>query len=72
MKCPCKGCERAGCGEYHEHCEQYQEWKKEHEVKKKWLRDQAPFTSEGALKGHRERIRKIQRGQLKSRTKNYD
>jgi hypothetical protein len=71
MKCPCKGCtdRTVTC---HGVCKRYEEWKKEHEIKKKWLRDQAPYTSEGALKGHRERIRKIQRGQLKSRTKNYD
>ena len=26
MICPCKGCEKAGCGEYHDQCERYQSW----------------------------------------------
>lgn len=24
---PCMGCENAGCGSYHDHCQKYQEWK---------------------------------------------
>ena len=26
MICPCKGCEKAGCGAYHDKCEDYKEW----------------------------------------------
>ena len=26
MKCPCRGCENAGCGAYHDSCEEYQKW----------------------------------------------
>ena len=28
MKCPCKSCEKAGCGSFHDECERYAEWKK--------------------------------------------
>lgn len=71
MKNPCKGCfdRTITC---HGVCRRYQDWTQEHEKEKKWRREQMPFTSERALKGQRERIRKIQRGQIKSRAKNYD
>ncbi|MBQ1779299.1 MAG: hypothetical protein IIZ93_14185 [Acidaminococcaceae bacterium] len=26
MKCPCKGCEKVGCGSFHDRCEAYQAW----------------------------------------------
>ena len=26
-ECPCKDCERKGCGVYHDNCEKYQSWK---------------------------------------------
>lgn len=29
MKCPCKGCENAGCGVHHDSCEPYLEWQAE-------------------------------------------
>lgn len=29
--CPCKGCEKAGCGSYHDECEKFQAWKAEKE-----------------------------------------
>ena len=28
MICPCKGCEKAGCGSYHDECPKYTEWAK--------------------------------------------
>ena len=28
MICPCKGCEKAGCGIYHDECEPYLEWQR--------------------------------------------
>lgn len=58
MKCPCKGCERAGCGAYHEECEPYKAWKAEREDVNKWLRDSMPPTSEAGLKGQRERLKR--------------
>ena len=27
MICPCKGCEKAGCGSYHDVCPAYSEWR---------------------------------------------
>ena len=57
MKCPCKGCERAGCGAYHEECKEYKAWKAELDNTNKWLRDQLPATSEAGLKGQRERLK---------------
>ena len=27
--CPCRHCERKGCGNYHDSCTEYQEWSKE-------------------------------------------
>lgn len=29
MTCPCKGCEKAGCGSLHDSCEAYQAWSAE-------------------------------------------
>ena len=29
MICPCKGCDKAGCGDYHDRCEEYQAWSAE-------------------------------------------
>lgn len=26
MTCPCRDCERKGCGSYHSHCEKFTEW----------------------------------------------
>ena len=42
-QCPCKGCERAGCGSYHDECERYQEWSKELQATRKWLGHFVPF-----------------------------
>ena len=57
MICPCKGCERSGCGEYHTHCQKYKDWKKENDDKKKWLHEQRQEPTEGAIKGQRKRIK---------------
>lgn len=27
MKCPCKSCEKVGCGSYHDKCHAYSEWR---------------------------------------------
>ena len=49
MKCPCRGCtdRTVTC---HGVCKRYQEWKKEHEDEKAWLKAQLPMTSEGVKK----------------------
>ena len=38
MKCPCKECERSGCGPYHDQCQQYSVWK---EWRQKIIREKA-------------------------------
>ena len=38
--CPCRTCDKKGCGTYHSDCEQYLRWKKELEEVKK-ARDKA-------------------------------
>ena len=35
MNAPCKGCERAGCGSYHDQCEKYQNYKRTVDAYKK-------------------------------------
>lgn len=57
MICPCKGCPHAGCGDLHDSCEPYQQWKAERERTNKWLRDQMQPTSEAGIKGRNERLR---------------
>lgn len=32
MICPCKGCDKAGCGAYHDECERYKEWDKSRQL----------------------------------------
>ena len=61
MKCPCKGCDhrKLGC---HGICKDYQAWKKEDEDKKKWLNEQKPMINDSAIKGQREKIKRIARG----------
>lgn len=36
---PCVQCERKGCGAYHDQCEIYLEWKKEHDVKRQKINE---------------------------------
>ena len=62
MICPCKGCERAGCGEHHSQCQPYQDWKAEQEDKRKWLRSFAPVVSERQRWLRVQRIRKDAKG----------
>ena len=35
MVCPCKGCENAGCGSFHDQCEKYQEWVQKQQAAKR-------------------------------------
>lgn len=37
MNAPCKGCERLGCGSYHDQCEKYQNYKRTVSAYKKSL-----------------------------------
>ena len=72
MICPCKGCadRTVTC---HGVCRSYQEWKKEHEEKKQWLRDQMPVANERAIKGQNKKIMSKARGIGGKRgTKNYE
>lgn len=57
MKCPCRGCtdRTVTC---HGVCKRYQEWKKEHEDEKAWLKAQMPMTSEGVKKREIENLRR--------------
>jgi len=57
MKCPCRGCtdRTVTC---HGVCKRYQEWKKEHEDEKAWLKAQLPMTSEGVKKREIENLRR--------------
>ena len=57
MICPCKACEKKGCGSHHEECEPYQAWKVERQDVNKWLRDQIPQVSETAVKGRNEKLK---------------
>lgn len=41
MNAPCKGCERAGCGSYHDQCEAFQNYKQAVSTYKKSLVRQA-------------------------------
>ena len=56
MKCPCKGCEdrTITC---HGVCKRYQEWKKNLDETKKWLREQKPMQSDAREKQQNERLR---------------
>ena len=41
MRCPCRDCEKAGCGPFHDECERFQEWKAwKDEVNKQKAKDQ--------------------------------
>ena len=39
MNCPCKDCDKKGCGSYHDQCEPYQQWMQYREAKKQEQRD---------------------------------
>lgn len=58
MICPCKVCERKGCGDYHAECEAYRAWKEENRKKKAWLDGMKPVTSEQGVKARNERLRR--------------
>ena len=34
MYCPCKDCNKKGCGSYHDQCDSYQKWIQDREEKK--------------------------------------
>lgn len=39
MKCPCKDCEKKGCGSFHDSCENFKKWtaSRQEANKIKWL-----------------------------------
>lgn len=43
MMCPCKDCERKGCGVYHDICEKYQEFVRAKTLANKKERDEKNF-----------------------------
>ena len=61
MKCPCRGCtdRTITC---HGVCRRYQDWKKQDEAEKKWLREQQPQINENAYKQQMKKIRNRARG----------
>ena len=65
MKCPCRGCtdRTITC---HGVCERYQEWKKENDAEKKWLREQKPQLNENVYKQQAKNIKNRARGYLKN------
>ena len=64
MKCPCRGCEKVGCGSYHDQCAAYQEWKKYMADTHQWIQNMAPVTSPNGVKQRNENLR---RGKTKAR-----
>ena len=58
MICPCKGCERQGCGDFHAECEAYRAWKEERQKTKEWLAGMKPVTSERGVKARNERLKR--------------
>ena len=62
MVCPCKGCEKAGCGAFHDHCDKYQAWvkKREESASRRALRQDV---TDAVIRG-KLRVKK-QKGRLK-------
>ena len=61
MRCPCRGCadRTITC---HGVCKRYQDWKKEDEAEKKWLKSHRPAPPEGAKRAVTNRIKARARG----------
>ena len=60
--CPCNGCERSGCGAYHDKCERFLEWKKWLDDVNKWLNGKKAPRSKHAETAYRERLMRRARG----------
>ena len=63
-KGPCYGCEHRTIT-CHGVCIDYQNWKKEDQEKKTWLKEQLPQVNEGAIKQQLKKIRNRARGRGK-------
>ena len=61
MKCPCRGCpdRTITC---HGVCERYQDWKKNYDDERRWIREQMPIPSERMLKKKDIEIKRKARG----------
>ena len=55
MRCPCKECNNRTIS-CHGVCEEYKAWKKDHEDRTRWLREQRPPINDQGRKG---KIRKM-------------
>ena len=64
MKCPCKDCDRKGCGEYHGKCEPYQAFVRERE-KENAYRCMRTATAYSDHPGKRYAIRKKMKESIK-------
>lgn len=56
MICPCKTCDRKGCGSYHDSCEPYKEWaaaNKEKNEKRKAEKDVRQLSRDHEMKYRR-------------------
>ena len=60
--CPCNGCEKSGCGAYHDKCERFREWRKWLDDVNAWLKGLKAPTSKRAEEAYRERLRRRARG----------
>lgn len=59
MICPCKNCERKGCGQNHDTCEQYAAWVKHREEVR------SRRSAESELNGYKIRVAEKIRGKKK-------
>ena len=59
MESPCKGCERNGCGVYHDQCPVFQEWRKAREEmnRKMYLDHDVRTLSADHERKYREKLR---------------
>lgn len=71
MKCPCQGCKHRTIT-CHGVCKKYQDWKKEDEKQKAWLREQQYVPSVRLKKSEAQNIKMRSRGWRKRRVKDYD
>lgn len=54
MGCPCKECEKVGCGSFHDECDKYVAWRAEREeISKKRLESHAHISRSRELKYRR-------------------
>ena len=49
-ECPCGSCERKGCGEFHNQCTEYIEWKKSEEERKNKIKEAKKWLGRNYIK----------------------